>query len=75
MEATKRRALVTGASAEVGRGIAIGLARAGWDVGINYFRDEAGAQRTASTIEEAGGTCRVLQANVGDSDRGSSPVS
>jgi hypothetical protein len=35
-------ALVTGASKGIGRGIAVGLAEAGWDVGLNSNRDEAG---------------------------------
>ena len=61
-------ALVTGASKGVGRGIAVGLARAGWAIGINYNRDEAGAEQTATTIREAGGTGWVLQADVGRSD-------
>lgn len=66
MDMTEKRALVTGASRGVGRGIAIGLANAGWEVGINYFQDEAGAQRTAAAIRGAGGTCWTLRADVGD---------
>ena len=69
MESTGKCALVTGASKGVGRGIAQGLTRAGWSVGINYFRDEDGARETASVIEKEGGTCWVLQADVGESDQ------
>ena len=47
-----RTALVTGASKGVGRGITIGLAEAGWSVGINYFSDRDGAEATASSIRE-----------------------
>jgi 3-oxoacyl-[acyl-carrier protein] reductase len=64
-----RRALVTGASKGVGRGIAIGLAEAGWSVGINYFNDRDGAEATASSIHDIGGTAWILQADVGDSDQ------
>ena len=60
-------ALVTGASKGVGRGIALGLAGAGWDVAVNYNRDEAGAKATAAAIEEKGQRAWVLSADVGDS--------
>ena len=36
--------LVTGASAGIGRAAAVGAARHGADVGINYSRDDAGAE-------------------------------
>ncbi len=59
-------ALVTGASKGVGRGIAYGLADAGWDVAINYHSDEAGAEETKLTIEEKGRSCFTVSADVGD---------
>ena len=62
-----RFALVTGASKGVGRGIAIDLAKAGWSVGINFFRDKAGAEETADRIRGAGGSCSIHQADVGES--------
>jgi len=68
-ESSEKCALVTGASKGVGRGIAIGLAEAGWSVGVNYFRDRDGAQATASRIREAGGTAWILQADVGMSEQ------
>jgi NAD(P)-dependent dehydrogenase (short-subunit alcohol dehydrogenase family) len=64
-----RTALVTGASKGVGRGIAIGLAEAGWSVGINYFNDREGAEATASSIRDGGGMAWILQADVGDSEQ------
>ena len=68
--ATQRRvALVTGASKGVGRGIAIGLARAGWNVGVNYHADKAGAEATASAIRETSRNCWLYQADVGDGDQ------
>ena len=63
-----RLALVTGASKGVGRGIAVGLARAGWTVGINYHLDRAGAEETATMVRDLGADCRVVQADVGRSD-------
>ena len=42
MNQKSKNALVTGASKGVGRGIAIGLAKDGWNVGVNYYNDRAG---------------------------------
>lgn len=62
----KRIAFVTGASKGVGRGIAYGLAEAGWDVAVNYYSDEAGAEETKSVIEEKGRRCFTVSGDVGD---------
>lgn len=64
-----RVALVTGASKGVGRGIALGLAAAGWDVAINYHSDEAGARETASGVESLGRRAWIVQGDVGFSDQ------
>ena len=69
MDSGRKCALVTGASKGVGRGIAIGLAGAGWSVGVNYFRDKDGAESTASRIRDTGGTAWILQADVGESEQ------
>ena len=62
-----RTALVTGASKGIGRGIALKLAQAGWDVAINYFSDATGADATAERIRGAGQSSWTFQADVGDS--------
>jgi len=59
-----RHALVTGASGNIGRRIACRLAEAGAAVTVHYFRDEAGAARTAADILAAGGSATVLQADL-----------
>jgi 3-oxoacyl-[acyl-carrier protein] reductase len=41
-------ALVTGGSRGIGRGIALALARAGFDVAINYARNQAAAEEAAA---------------------------
>ena len=58
-------ALVTGASKGVGRGIALGLARAGHDVAINYHHDRQGAEKTARDINSLGRRAWILQGDVG----------
>lgn len=63
-----KTAIVTGASKGVGRGIAIGLAKAGWDVVVNYNGDEAGALETVAAVKGAGRKGWHVQANVGRSD-------
>src|SRR6476661_6299643 len=67
MSSKKRIALVTGSSKGVGRGIALGLAAAGWDVIVNYHRDETGAAETAAEVRACQRQCWTMQADVGDS--------
>lgn len=62
---TAKVALVTGASKGIGKCIAIELGKAGFDVGVNYNSDLAGAQDTVAQIEAAGRKAVALQANVG----------
>lgn len=59
-------ALVTGASKGIGRGIAVALAAAGADVGINYHTDREGAEATRQAVAAAGGNGLALQADVSD---------
>lgn len=63
-----RKALVTGASKGVGKGIALELAAAGCDVAINYHGDQTGAQETAEAVKAAGRNAIVIQADVGQAD-------
>ena len=60
-----RKALVTGSSKGVGKGIALELAKAGCDVAVNYLGDEAGAKATATEIADLGGKAFIVQGNVG----------
>jgi NAD(P)-dependent dehydrogenase (short-subunit alcohol dehydrogenase family) len=62
---TSKVALVTGASKGVGRGIAYGLAEAGWDVAVNYHSDLAGAEETRDVIESKGVRCLIVPGDVG----------
>ncbi|GIU79869.1 MAG: 3-oxoacyl-[acyl-carrier-protein] reductase FabG [Bryobacteraceae bacterium] len=60
-----KRALVTGASKGVGKGIALELARQGAWVAVNYHSDAAGAEATVKEIAAAGGRAYAVRADVG----------
>ena len=59
-------ALVTGASKGIGQAIAVALATAGADVGVNYHTDRAGADATGAAIAAAGRRALPLHADVSD---------
>lgn len=61
----KRVALVTGSSSGIGRAEAIALAKAGYNVVVNYSRSESEARKTAAACEQAGAKVLVLQCDVG----------
>ena len=56
-----QRALVTGGSRSIGRAIAVGLAREGADVAVNYRQDRAAAEETAAAIRALGRHAAVVQ--------------
>ena len=61
-------ALITGGSRGIGRGIAIALARAGWDVMINYRGNEQAARETAKECARV--RAEICQADISQpSDR------
>jgi 3-oxoacyl-[acyl-carrier protein] reductase len=55
-----RTIIVTCASKGIGRAIALRLARDGFTVAAHYGSDRAGAEATAATIRDGGGSARVL---------------
>ena len=66
MTQEKKVALVTGAATGIGRGVALALARAGYDVVINYSRSEAEAKETAKQAAAAGARTLLCRCDVSE---------
>jgi NAD(P)-dependent dehydrogenase (short-subunit alcohol dehydrogenase family) len=62
-----KTALVTGASRGIGRAIALGLAREGAKVAVNYSSSEGKAKEVVDEIQKMGGTAILIKADIGDS--------
>lgn len=63
-----KTALVTGASGELGRVIAMTLAECGADVALHYFSKREQAERIAESIEACGRRTVIVQADVTDQE-------
>lgn len=61
-----RAALVTGASRNIGRAIAVALASEGASVLVHAARDRKGLDETVAAVEKAGGRARVVTADLAD---------
>jgi 3-oxoacyl-[acyl-carrier protein] reductase len=59
-------ALVTGSASGIGPAAALRLARAGYDVAINYRRSEDGARATLAALSEFGGRVIAVRGDVSD---------
>jgi pteridine reductase len=64
--APRKVALVTGGAVRIGRAIALGLAEAGYDVGVNYHTSEGEARSVAEAIQRMGRRCVTIGGNVAD---------
>ena len=63
-----KNALVTGASRGIGREIAISLAKAGYNVAINYLSNDQAAEETAEEIRKEGVKALLIKCDVSDFD-------
>jgi 3-oxoacyl-[acyl-carrier protein] reductase len=66
MTQARRVALVTGASSGIGRATAVALAQAGFDVVINYSRNEQAAGESAKLAQAKGAKTLLFQCDVSD---------
>ena len=60
---TPRVLLITGASRGIGAACALRAAEAGWDVGVNFHRDQAAAEHVADQVRARGRRACTLQAD------------
>lgn len=61
---SRPRALVTGGAVRVGRAIALGLARAGYDLIVHYHASAGAAEETADALRAAGARAETARADL-----------
>jgi 3-oxoacyl-[acyl-carrier protein] reductase len=64
--ASRKAALVTGAATGIGRSAVLALARAGFDVALNYSSSEAAARETAAEAGKLGARTLLVRCDVSD---------
>lgn len=62
----QKRALITGSSRGIGRALALGLAKDGFEVLIHYAGNREKAQEVCALIEQSGGSASLLCADLCD---------
>ncbi len=65
MRLKNKVALVTGSSSGIGKALAVGFAREGASVIVNYRRNQKGAEGTAKQIESLNCPSHIIRADVG----------
>ncbi len=63
---SRKAALVTGAATGIGAAAVLALARAGYDVAVNYSSSEKAARDTAAQAEKLGASTLVIKCDVAD---------
>jgi NAD(P)-dependent dehydrogenase (short-subunit alcohol dehydrogenase family) len=74
MTGITRTAIVTGSDSGIGRATAVALARDGFDVGVTWHSDEAGAEATAAEVDDAGRRTIVRRLDGADPDRAATAI-
>lgn len=64
----RKRALVTGGATGIGRAAVLHLARAGFDVALNYRASREAARATAAEAEKSGSRVLLIAADIADDD-------
>src|SRR3989442_1007692 len=64
--ASRKVALVTGAATGIGASAVLALARAGYDIAVNYSSSEKAARDTAAKAEKLGASTLVIKCDVAD---------
>jgi len=64
--ASTKAALVTGAATGIGRSASLALARAGYDVALNYSSSEKAVRATAAEVEKLGVQSLIVRCDVSD---------
>ena len=63
---SRKAALITGAATGIGRSAVLALARAGFDVALNYSSSEAAARETAAAAHKLGARTLLVRCDVSD---------
>jgi len=63
---SRKAALITGAATGIGRSALLALARAGYDVALNYSSSEAAARETAAEAQKLGARTLLVRCDVSD---------
>ena len=63
-----KAAIVTGSATGIGAGVAVGLAKRGANVVVNYTRSKSEAETTAEAVRKSGVDVRLVQADVANDE-------
>jgi NAD(P)-dependent dehydrogenase (short-subunit alcohol dehydrogenase family) len=63
-------AIITGSDSGIGKATAVALARDGYDIGVTWHEDEAGALATADEVRQTGRRAEVRRLDLSDASNG-----